>query len=394
MNCHPFYEIMFDIIQTMLYCIDMRKTFRYRIFPTHKQDTILEQTLDSCRWLYNHFLEQRKNAWENEKKNLSRYDQSNTLKLLKQEHPFLKNVYSQVLQDISTRIDLAFRAFFRRVKTVEKPGYPRFRGKFRYDSFTYSQGGFKLLKNVVQLFKIGGIKIKLHRPIEGKIKTCTVKKTPTGKWFVSFSCEIEHKAPEQPIEPAIGIDMGLESFATLSNGEEIENPRFFRQEEKVLGRAQKKLSKQEKGSKTRNKTRKIVARIHERITNKRHNFSHQLARKLVNRFNTIITENLSINDMQKGNFRCINKSIGDAAWRMFLELLVFKAEYAGKHCIQINPAYTSQICSKCGNRHKLKLSDRVYHCPSCDLLLNRDHNAARNIIRLGLQSMGVSQEAA
>ncbi len=372
----------------------MRKIFQCRIFPTHKQVTTLEQTLDGCRWLYNHLLEQRKGAWDAEKKSLSRYDQSNSLKDLKQEHPFLSDVYSQVLQNISMRIDLAFRAFFRRIKSGDKPGYPRFRGKFRYDSFTYPQTGFKLLKNVIQLSKIGGVKIKLHRPIEGTIKTCTVKRTPTGKWFISFACDVDHKPAEKPIEPTIGIDMGLESFTTFSNDEQIQNPRFFRQEEKALARVQRKLAKQEKASKARARARKVVARVHERIGWKRHNFTHQESRKLVNRFNTIVVEDLSINDMKKDNFRCINKSIGDAAWRMFLECLRYKAEWAGSRCIQVNPAFTSQNCSRCGDRHKLKLSDRMYHCPCCGLSLNRDINAALNILGLGLQSVGPAIEAA
>uniref|UniRef100_A0A6M3LJ94 Putative transposase n=1 Tax=viral metagenome TaxID=1070528 RepID=A0A6M3LJ94_9ZZZZ len=365
----------------------MRKTFKYRLFPSHKQVTILEQTLDGCRWFYNHLLEQRKTAWETEKKSLSRYDQSNSLKTLKQEQPFLNNIHSQVLQNISMRIDLAFRAFFRRIKSGDKPGYPRFRGKFRYDSFCYPQSGFKLLKNVVQLSKIGGVKIKLHRPIEGTIKTCTVKCTPTGKWFVSFACDIEYEPVEQPVEPAIGIDMGLESFATFSNGEQIENPRFFRKEEKALAKVQRKLSAQEKATKARAKARKVVARVHERISWKRENFAHQESRKLVNKFNTIVVEDLSINDMQKNNFRCINKSIGDVAWRMFLNLIEYKAEYAGKRVIKVNPAYTSQNCSRCGNRQKLRLSDRVYHCPCCNLSLLRDINAAFNILALGTQGL-------
>jgi len=305
-----------------------------------------------------------------------------------QEYPFLNNAFSQSLQDVSTRIDLAFRAFFRRVKSGQKPGYPRFKGKGRYDSFTYPQSGFKLLKNVVQLSKIGGVKIKLHRPIEGTIKTCTVRRTSTGKWFVTFTCEIEHKPVEQSIEPAIGIDMGLTSFATLSNGKQIENPRFFKKEEKTLAKAQRKLSKQEKASKARAKARKVVARIHERINWKRHNFAHQESRKLINRFNTIAIEDLSINDMQKDNFRSMNKSIGDAAWRQFLNLLDFKAAWAGGRTVKVNPAYTSQICSQCGNRHKLKLSERVYHCPICNLHLNRDINAAKNILVLGMQNLG------
>ena len=364
----------------------MRKTFRYRIFPTHKQTALLEQTLDGCRWLYNHLLEERKTSWESEKKSLSCFDQCNTFKLLKEEQSFLKDIHSQILQNIAIRIDLAFQAFFRRVKAGRTPGYPRFRGKDRYDSFTYPQSGFRL-DEFLHLSKIGKVRIKRHRDIEGTIKTCTIRRTPTGKWFVSLACDIDHKPLEQSISPAIGIDMGLCSFATLSNGEQIENPRFFRKEEKVLARVQRKLSAQEKGSKARKKARKVVARTHERIGWKRENFAHQESRKLVNRFNTIAVEDLSINDMQQGNFRNINKSIGDAAWRQFLTLLSFKAEWAGKKCIQVNPAYTSQTCSGCGSRHKLKLSDRIFHCPVCGFQLNRDVNAALNILSLGMQGL-------
>ena len=365
----------------------MRKTFKYRLFPSNSQITKLNQALDSCRWLYNHFLDQRKAVWESEKRSLSRYDQSNAIKGLKQEHPFLNNAHSQSLQDVSTRIDLAFRAFYRRVKSSDKPGFPRFRGKFRYDSFTYPQTGFKILKNVVRLSKIGGVNIKLHRPVEGIIKTCSIKRMPTDKWFVSFSCEIAHVPVEQPIKPAIGIDMGIEHFATLSDGTHIENSRFFRKEEKALAKAQRKLSAQKKATQSRNKARKAVTRIHERISNKRRNFAHQEARKLVNKYNTIIVEDLNINDMKKDNFRCINKSISDVAWRMFFNLLDYKAACAGGRTVKINPAYTSQNCSACGNRQKLKLSDRIFHCPCCSLEINRDVNASLNVLAVGMHSI-------
>ena len=366
----------------------MRKSFKYRIYPNLKQIKSLNQTLVACRWLYNHFIEQRKNAWESENKNLSRYDQSNTLKQLKQEHQFLKNVHSQVLQNITVRIDLAFRAFFRRIKSGDTPGYPRFRNEFRYDSFTFPQSGFKLTDNFVTLSKIGNVKLKLHRPIEGWIKTCTIRRTPTGKWFVTFSCTVENKAIFKPITPTIGIDMGLENFATLSSSEQIENPRFFRKEEKALAKAQRKLSAHKKNTKAKEKARKVVARIHERINWQRHNFAHQLSKKLVDKYNTICVEDLSINDMKKDNFRCINKSIGDAAWRAFLDILDYKAAEAGKRVVKVNPAYTSQTCSNCGTRQKLKLSDRIYHCSCCGLSLHRDHNAAINILTLGMQSIG------
>ena len=162
----------------------MRKTFKYRIYPTRKQTTAFEQTLNGCRWLYNHLLEQRKTFWESGKKSISCFDQCNTFKILKQNNPFLVEIHSQVLQNVATRIDLAFKAFFRRVKSGDKPGYPRFRSKYRYDSFTYPQSGFKIFKNVFQLSKIGSVKVNFHRPMEGIVKTCTIRHTPTGKWFI------------------------------------------------------------------------------------------------------------------------------------------------------------------------------------------------------------------
>jgi len=366
----------------------IRKTFKYRLYPSKSQITRLDQTLDACRWAYNHFIEERKTAWEAEKQSLSRYNQTGTLPTLKKENPFLENVYSQVLQNVATRVDLAFRAFFRRVKAGETPGYPRFRGKFRYDSFTYPQAGFEIVNNAVVLSKIGRVKLKLHRPTEGTIKTCNIRRSATGKWFVTFSCIVDHEPVIQPIEPTIGIDMGLESFVTFSTGDKIENPRFFRNEEEALAKVQRKLSRQPRGSKHRAKARKVVARVHERITWKRDNFVHQEARKIVNQFNTVVVEDLNINKMQKDNFHGINKSIGDAAWGQFLETLAFKAEYAGKRVVKINPAFTSQTCSRCGKRHKLELSDRVFHCPHCGLSLNRDWNAAINILTIGLNGLG------
>ncbi len=359
----------------------MRKTFKYRIYPNRKQEKALESTLDACRWVYNHFLEQRKDAWENEQKSISMYDQSNSLSGLKARHQFLQDVHSQLLQNVSTRVDLAFRAFFFRLKRGQKPGYPRFRGRHRYDSFCFPQKGYKLHDNYIKLSKIGNIKVRQHRPVEGKIKTCTVRRSATGKWFVSLACEIDYIPAPQPVMPVVGLDMGVSTFIARSDGEMVDNPRFLRQEEKALAKAQRKLSKQVKGSKERSKARKVVARVHERIANKRHNFAHQESRKLVNEFNTIVIEDLKINDMR--SHRSLNKSIRDAAWRMFLNNLEHKAEEAGGQVVKVNPAYTSQTCSRCGHRQKLKLSERVYDCLMCNLSLDRDHNAAINIMTLG-----------
>jgi putative transposase len=293
-------------------------------------------------------------------------------------------VHSQVLQNMAVRIDLAFKAFFRRVRAGDKPGYPRFRGAGRYDSFTYPQSGFRMKDNRIFLSKIGHAKAVVHRPLEGTVKTCMVRRTATGKWFVCFSCEVDEK-PLPESEEAVGVDVGLSFFTATSDGEKVSNPRFFREEEKA--RAQRKLSKLEKGTSGRAKQRKVVAKVHERIRNKRRDFAHRESRKLVNRYGFIAVENLSIERMNKNH--CLAKSILDAAWGEFTEKLAYKAEWAGRRFVRVYPAYTSQNCSSCGFRQSLPLSARVYECPNCGLILDRDHNAAKNTLTLGLQSQAL-----
>lgn len=368
----------------------MLKTYKYRLFTTGKQARTMNLWLEQCRWLYNHFLEQRKNSWEQEKKSINYHTQAVSIVKLKETKPEMYDIYSQVLQNVAVRVDLAFKAFFRRIKTGEKPGYPRFKGQGRYDSFTFPQTGFEITDNGLKLSKIGTVKIKLHRQPEGKIRTCCIKKSSTGKWYATFSCEIENK-PLPKSDKAIGLDVGLESFATFSDGNKIENPRFFRREEKALAKAQRKLSKLEKGTPERKRNKKTVAHIHERIANKRSNFVHQQSRKIVNQYGIIAIEDLSINRMVHN--RCLSKSIHDAAWSQFAQYLGYKAEYAGRQIAKINPAYTSQDCNKCGHREAKKLSDRVHRCSCCGFVCDRDHNASLNILRLGIQSLGFTQEA-
>jgi putative transposase len=363
-----------------------KTTFQYRIYPTKKQLALLQGTLNECRWLYNHFLEERKNSWEQKQESITMYDQIKTLPSLKKDNASLGMVHSQVLQDVAVRIDLAFKAFFRRVKAGDKPGYPRFRGTGWYDSFTYPQSGYSISMDTITLSKIGVIKAVIHRPIEGKMKTCIVRRTSTGKWFVSFSCEVEDK-PLPESNEAVGIDVGLESFATLSTGESIANPRFFRTDEKALAKAQKKMSKYDKGTPERRKARKVVSHIHERVANRRSNFAHQLSRRIVNSYGVICVEDIQTNRMLHNH--CLAKSISDAAWGMFFACLAYKAENAGRRYNAGNPAYTTQDCSGCGHRQKMELSERVYHCPCCQLTLPRDHNASLNILAIGLDSLGL-----
>jgi putative transposase len=370
----------------------MLKTFKYRLRPTKKQINIMEHTLDECRWLYNYFLEQRKTSWEEKKESLNYHTQAVSIVKLKTDRPTLSNVHSQVLQNVAVRADLAFKAFFRRAKADEKPGYPRFKGEGRYDSFTFPQTGFEITNDGLKLSKIGILKIKLHRSIQGNIKTCIIKRSSTDKWYATFSCEVKPK-PFRRVKKVIGIDVGIETFATFSTGEKIPNPRFFRQEEKTLAKAQKKLSNQDKGTPKRTKARKVVAHIHERITNKRKDFAHKLSRKIVNTYQVIALEKLNIKDMRENGFKDIRKSIGDVAWNQFIQFTVYKAEEAGRTVAFVDPRNTSKMCSRCGQIVEKKLSDRIHHCHSCGLSLNRDLNASYNILRLGIQSLGFALEA-
>jgi len=291
----------------------MLKTMKYRLKPTKTQAKQLGNQLEECRWLYNHFLASRRDAWQERQESLSYHAQTITLPALKQERPTLTQVHSQVLQNVAMRINLAFKAFFRRCKAGAEPGYPRFRGRGRYDSMTFPQygNGCQLADDALKLSKIGSVRIIQHRPLEGTPKTCTVRCASTGKWYATIACEVDAR-PLPSTGEHIGIDVGLTRFATLSTGEQTLCPQFLRTDEKDLKRTQRKLSAAEKGTRERAKRRKIVARVHERIANRRTNFCHQESRKLVNRCDLIAVEDLSVHRMLRNH--CLAKSIQDAAW--------------------------------------------------------------------------------
>lgn len=366
----------------------MKKAFKYRIYPTKKQTTTLEKTFELCRELHNAAIEERTQAYELNGKSLSYTLQQNQLPEIKRVRTEYKQVHSQVLQNVLDRVDKAFSAFFQRVAEGKKPGYPRFKSYDRYKSITFPQSGFDVVNGRLVLSKIGHVKMILHRPTEGIIKTCTVKRMPTGKWFVVLISEVIPKRLPKS-EEEVGLDAGLKHFATLSNGEVIENPRFFREEEKELARTQRALSKVPKGNKERKEKKKVVARVHERITNKRENFAHQEARKIVNFYGIICVEALRILNMMQNSK--LSKSIADAAWGMFFSCLDSKAEEAGRLFIQVSPHFTSQECCICHHRKDLTLADRIYKCGNldCGMVLDRDWNASLNILRLGLQSVSL-----
>jgi putative transposase len=356
---------------------------KYRLYPTPAQESVLRRTLATCCAVYNSLVNWRRYDYEMHGASPSYYAQKRALPVWKQTHEELTAVHSQVLQDVAKRVDLAFAAFFRRVNAGETPGYPRFKGAGHYDSLTYPQeAGFQVGADTLTLSKIGTVQAVIHRALPGKAKTCTVR-VQAGKWFACVACEVETQPLPESGEQ-VGIDVGLEHFAATSDGEFVANPRFFRKDEKALAKAQRKVerlkvirTKQQKAK--LKKARRVVSRVHERIRNRRHDFVHQTARRLVNRFGLIAVENLNVSGMVQNH--CLSKSIADAGWRMFRAVLSAKAESAARVMRAVNPAYTSQDCSECGERVQKTLSERVHVCARCGLVLQRDVNAARNILK-------------
>ncbi|MGQ9579308.1 MAG: RNA-guided endonuclease InsQ/TnpB family protein [Candidatus Aminicenantales bacterium] len=357
----------------------MKKTFKYRLYPTKAVSNSAVQILDLCRIVYNLCLEQRQHLWQYHRKSISCFDQVKQLPELKKAFPEFNKVPSQTLQDVVERVDRAFQGFFRRIKAGEKPGYPRFKSPNRYHSFTLKQAGWKLSGNILEIRKIGKFKIILHRPIEGKVKTVTVKRSLTGKWFALFCCDNVPIRPLPKTGKALGVDVGCENFLVTSDGLEIPNPRFLKRQETKLEQRQKRLSRKVKGSNRRLKAKRLIARIHEKLVNQRTDFHFKVANQLVKIADIIYMEKLKA----WTSWRALNKSMRDAAWFNFFSCLRAKAEEAGREIREVPARDTSQICSGCGKTVQKELSDRRHVCPFCHLSISRDHNAARNILRLG-----------
>jgi putative transposase len=323
--------------------------------------------------------------------------QSAQLPAVKVVRPDYRDIHSQVLRDVLTRLDRTFQAFFRRVKAGETPGYPRFKGSTRYTSFTYKQfgNGATLDNGGLVLSKIGRIAVRWSRPLEGTPKTVIISREADG-WYVCYCCA---EAPMQPLEPTgqeTGIDLGLASFATLADGATIHNPRCYRKAEAYLRRWQRRVARRKKGSHRRNKAVKLLAKAHLKVKRQRNDFHHKEALALVQQYDTVYFEDLQTATMVRNHH--LAKSISDAGWSAFLTMLVFKAVYAGKQAIAVPPAFTSQDCSgvlpdgsPCPERIQKALSVRTHVCPRCGLVLDRDHNAALNILALGRQQRGAGR---
>lgn len=377
------------------------KTFRYRIYPTQAQAKTFTWILARCCELYNAALQERRDAWEMCRKSISYFDQSAQLPEIKEIRPEYKDIYARVLRDPLQRVNRAFKDFFSRVKNGKKPGYPRFMSNSRYDSFTYSQKGFLVENGRLVLSGIGHIKIKLHRPVQGKIKTCTVKREG-DHWYACLACEVEGVIRTPYTDDVVGIDLGVSKLATLSTGDVIENPRHYRKAEKKLAKAQQSLARKKRGSNRRKKAVKVVARLHRKTRNQRQDYLHQWSRRLVDTYETIVFEDIAPANLSKrpkpkqdeetgkhlpngaSAKSGLNKSILDAGWSQFITFCQYKAEYAGTvQVVLVDPRNTSQVCSGCGTLRKKTLDERWHSC-ECGCQLDRDHNAAINIKNLWL----------
>jgi len=358
------------------------KSYKYRIYPTIKQSKMLEETLANCQRLYNVALEHKREVYRITKKNISCNEQQKELSSIRKTFPEYSKIHSQVLQNVFVRVDLAFEGFFRRIKISNKQcGFPRFKSKDSYNSFCFPQSGFAIKNNKVEISKIGLIKTKFHRsiPVDNKIKTCTIKKEGS-LWHIIFVCETPKIIKQEASScNAIGIDLGLTDFAVLSNGEKISNPKYLKKSEIKLKKIQREYSK-----KRNKKNKHKLQNIHKKIANQRKDFQHKLSRKLVNSFNFIIYEDLTIKKMIENNKYNLQKHIHDASWRTFILMLKYKAENAGTYTIAINPKGTTQQCSSCNSVTTKSLNVRLHNCTYCGFVANRDYNAALNIHKLGI----------
>jgi putative transposase len=369
----------------------VRKTFKYKLLPTPEQEQALATVVWRCRELYNAGLQERKAAWEQCGVSVSFAMQSAQLPAIKEVRPEYHEINAQVLQDVLHRLDKAFAALFRRVKAGERPGYPRFQGHDRYNSFTYPQvgdhGGATLDGGMLCLSKIGRLRLRLHRPLAGTPKTVTVSREADG-WYACISCAAVPTVPLPPTGQETGIDVGLKVFLITADGEAVANPRHYRRAERALRKAQRRVSRRKKGSHRRRKAVALLKRHHQQVQRQRRDFHHRTALALLQQYDVISLEDLQIRNLVRNHH--LAKSISDASWAAFRTILEAKAACAGRQVIAVPVHYTSQDCSgvladgsRCLKRVAKSLSVRTHVCPSCGLVLDRDENAAHNILRAG-----------
>ena len=383
-NLHP--------IEHLCYSVCMLKAFKYRLYPSRAQERLLAPTLETCRRWYNTCLAERKTAWEEHRESVSQYAQLRQVKDLKASNPYAATVHSHILQVVVQDLDKAFAAFFRRVRAGETPGYPRFRSRDRFDSFGLKEygNGFRLDGRRLKVMGIGRIAVRWHRPVKGEIKTLRIRRQ-AGVWYASFSCDLRQPESLPPTGRDIGIDVGIASLLTTSDGEHIENPKWYRSEQARLRILQRRVARRKLGGANRRKAVRAVACQHAYVANRRMDFLKKLVDGLISRDDRIAVEDLQIPNMVRNPH--LAKSILDAGWGTFRMHLSFKAAWAGKTVVAVAPAYTSKTCSGCGALFEtLTLADRWVRC-DCGLSMDRDENAALNLLALGRGAWGIPTPA-
>ena len=378
----------------------MFKAFVFRLYPSQSQRRRLEAVRETCRHFYNTCLRERKDAYELNGVSITKTEQLRKVKVEKDTSPFALDIHSHILQNVVADLDKAFQAFFRRVKAGENPGYPRFKNRNRFAGFGFKEygNGFKVDGRRLKLSGIGRMAVRWHRELEGQVKTARIYGR-AGKWFVSFACEIEKPDPLAKTGLEVGVDVGLHRLATLSTGEETANPRWYRKILRALRVLQRKIARCVFGGRNRRKLILRLQRLMVRVANARKDFLNKFAAELIQRFDRIVLEDLRVAAMARGRFAM---SILDAGWSSLVTRLTHKAENAGREIVLVDPASTSKTCSGCGVLfERLTLSDRWIWC-DCGVSLDRDHNAAINILQRGrnrplgvkLLAGGVCPEAA
>ncbi|MBZ5671203.1 MAG: transposase [Acidobacteriia bacterium] len=357
----------------------IRRAYRFPLKPTKKQARILEAALAICQEIYNAALQERRDAWKCERKSICYNDQTAELTEIREFRPDVAMLPVDLAREPLRRVDRAFRAFFRRCKAGQRPGFPRFRSRDRYDSMAISAPRFKVDADRVAISKLGSFRFRAHREIKGTPKQCIIKRVGSN-WQVSIVCELGPVPEKLPMRNDVGIDVGLKTFATLSDGTEIPNPRWARQSENEIADSNRALARKKRGSKNRRKAKEALRRAHQRVANRRLNFCHHVSKALVSTYDQIYFEALKIQSMLRGN---LSKSIMDAAWATLLFQLSYKAAWAGKWAIPVDPRGTTQRCSGCGETAHKSLSERAHSCPHCGLILGRDHNSSINILQAG-----------